>query len=60
MLALVSLTRFLSDFLRLAVCSSVSRALAAPTSLFLDAFLVVSGLLPRNTLWPHGQASFLT
>ena len=46
-------------FLRLAVCSSVSRALAALTSLFLDAFQVVSGLFPRNT-WSHGQASFLT
>ena len=32
--------------------------LAALTSLFLDASLVVSGLLPQNT-WPHGQASFL-
>ena len=32
--------------------------LAALTSLFLDASLVVSGLLPRNT-WPHRQASFL-
>ena len=37
----------------------VARALAALTSLFLDAFLVVSGLLPWNT-WSHGQASFLT
>ena len=54
----VSFTHSLSDFLRLAVCSLVSRALAALTSLFLDAVLVVSGLLPRNT-WPHGQASFL-
>ena len=52
-------TRSLSDFLRLAVRSSVSRALAALTSLFLDAFLVVSVLVPRNT-WPHTQASFLT
>ena len=57
--ALVSFTSSLSDFLHLAVCSSVSRTVAALTSLFLDAFLVVSGLLSRNT-WPHGQASFLT
>ena len=57
--ALVSFTCSLSEFLHLAVCSLVSRVLAALTSLFLDAFLVVSGLLPRNT-WPHGQASFLT
>ena len=57
--ALVFFTRSPSDFLRLAACSSISRALPELTSLFLDAFLVVNGLLPRNA-WPHGQASFLT
>ena len=57
--ALVPTTCSLLVFLCLAACSSISRALAALTSLFLDAFLVVSHLLPWNT-WPHRQASFLT